>query len=106
MSNSEDVIKYKFNELPKLAADAKKYGVTTFEILGWDKGGIDRGYPEYEPDQRLGTKEDFKNALSNIKKSGVHPLIFANIQWVDTDIPLYYDKLKKYAASSTINRFS
>ena len=96
MSNSEDVINYKFNDLPKLAADAKKYGVTTFEILGWDKGGIDRGYPEYEPDQRLGTKEDFKNALSNIKKSGVHPLIFANLQWVDTDIPLYYDKLKKY----------
>lgn len=96
MSNGEDVIKYKFNELPKLAADAKKYGVTTFEILGWDKGGIDRGYPEYQPDKRLGTKEDFKNALSEIKKAGVHPLIFANIQWVDTDIPLYYDKLKKY----------
>ena len=96
MSNSEDVINYKFNDLPKLAADAKKYGVTTFEILGWDKGGIDRGYPQYEPDKRLGTKEDFRNALSNIKKLGVHPLIFANIQWVDTDIPLYYDKLKKY----------
>jgi len=96
MSNGEDVINYKFNDLPKLAADAKKYGVTTFEILGWDKGGIDRGYPEYEPDRRLGTKEDFRNALINIKKSGVHPLIFANIQWVDTDIPLYYDKLKKY----------
>ena len=26
----------------------------------------------------------------------MHPLIFANIQWIDTDIPLYYDKLKKY----------
>lgn len=96
MMNSEDAINYKFNDLPKLAADAKKYGVTTFEILGWDKGGIDRGYPEYEPDQRLGTKEEFTKALSDIKKLGVHPLIFANIQWVDTDIPLYYNKLKKY----------
>ena len=96
MLNSEDAINYKFNDLPRLAADAKKYGVTTFEILGWDKGGIDRGYPEYEPDKRLGTKEDFKNALSGIKKLGVHPLIFANIQWVDTDKPLYYVNLKKY----------
>lgn len=96
MSNSEDVINYKFNDLPKLAADAKKYGVTTFEILGWDRGGIDRGYPEYEPDRRLGTKDEFRNALSSIKKAGVHPLIFANIQWMDTDIPLYYYKLKKY----------
>lgn len=96
ISNCEDVIHYNFNDLSKLASDAKKYGVTTFEILGWDKGGIDRGYPEYEPDHRLGTKDDFKNALSDIKKLGVHPLIFTNIQWVDTDIPLYYDKLKKY----------
>lgn len=96
LSNSEDFINYKFSDLPRLANDAKKYGVTTFEILGWDKGGIDRGYPEYEPDKRLGTKEDFKNALSSIKKSGVHPLIFTNIQWVDTDIPLYRNKLKKY----------
>jgi hypothetical protein len=96
MLNSEDAINYKFNDLPKLAADAKKYGVTTFEILGWDKGGIDRGYPEYEPDIRLGTKDDFKHALDSVKKIGVHPLIFANIQWMDTDIPLYYDKLKKY----------
>ena len=94
--NCEDVVHYKFKDLPKLAAEAKKYGVTTFEILGWDKGGIDRGYPEYEPEQRLGTKEDFKNALSEIKMLGVHPLIFTNIQWIDTDIPLYYDKLKKY----------
>ena len=42
ISNCEDVIHYKFTDLPKLASDAKKYGVTTFEILGWDKGGIDR----------------------------------------------------------------
>jgi hypothetical protein len=94
--NCEDAIHYKFNDLPKLAADAKKYGVTTFEILGWDKGGIDRGYPEYEPEPKLGTKEGFKNALRDIRKTGVHPLIFTNIQYVDTDIPLYYDKLKKY----------
>jgi hypothetical protein len=94
--NNEDVIHYKFSDLPKLAADAKKYGVTTFEILGWDKGGIDRGDPEYEPDQRLGTTEDFKNALRDIRESGVHPLIFTNITTLDTDIPLYYDKLKKY----------
>ena len=96
MMNSEDAINYKFRDLPKLAADAKRYGVTTFEILGWDKGGIDRGYPEYEPDKRLGAKQDFPKALSDIKKLGVHPLIFANIQWMDTDIPLYYNKFKKY----------
>ncbi len=54
LSNSEDVVVHRFDELPKLAADAKKYGITTFEILGWDMGGIDRGYPQYRPNPRLG----------------------------------------------------
>ena len=50
LSNSEDVIVHRFKDLPKLADDAKKNGITTFEILGWDVGGIDRGYPQYTPD--------------------------------------------------------
>jgi len=63
MSNSEDVININLVNCPNSLLMQKNYGVTTFEILGWDKGGIDRGYPEYEPDQRLGTKEDFKKCI-------------------------------------------
>lgn len=97
LSNSEDVVVHRFNELPKLAADAKKYGISTFEILGWDMGGIDRGYPQYRPNPRLGTPEEFKKALADIRALGVHPLIFANVQFADTATPLFRDKLKQYA---------
>ena len=97
ISNCEDAIVWKFKDLPKLAADAKKYGVTTFEILGWDIGGIDRGYPQYRPDPRLGTAEEFRQALAEVRKLGVHPLIFANIQFADTATPLFRDKLRRYA---------
>ncbi len=84
ISNPEDVVLYRFKDLPKLAADAKKYGVSTFEIIGWNVGGIDRGYPQYTPDPRLGTAEEFRDAFREIKKQGVHPLAFANIQVADT----------------------
>jgi hypothetical protein len=53
LSNPEDAVIHRFAELPTLAADAKKYGITTFEIDGWNIGGIDRGYPQYQPDPRL-----------------------------------------------------
>jgi hypothetical protein len=96
LSNSEDVVVHRFSELPKLAADAKKYGITTFEILGWDIGGIDRGYPQYEPDPRLGTREEFRKALADIRAMGVHPLIFSNIQFADTGTQVFRDSLKKY----------
>jgi hypothetical protein len=97
ISNPEDVVVHRFSELPNLAADAKKYGITTFEILGWDIGGIDRGYPLYQPNPRLGTPEEFRKALAEIRAMGVHPLIFSNVQWVDTALPIFRDKLSKYA---------
>lgn len=97
LSNSEDVVVHRFDELPKMAADAKKYGITTFEILGWDIGGIDRGYPQYVPDPRMGTAEEFYKALGEMRAMGVHPLIFSNIQVADTATPLFRERLKKYA---------
>jgi hypothetical protein len=97
ISNCEDVIVWKFKDLPKLAEGAKKYDVTTFEILGWDIGGIDRGYPQYRPDPRLGTPEEFREALAEVKRLGVHPLIFSNIQFSDTAIPLFRNKLYRDA---------
>ena len=97
MSNPEDVIIHRFKDLPKLAADAKKYGVTTFEILGWDVGGIDRGYPQYTPDPRLGTVAEFVEALQKIRALGVRPLIFANIQVADTGTKQWKKELHQYA---------
>ncbi|HEX7362391.1 MAG TPA: DUF6259 domain-containing protein [Bryobacteraceae bacterium] len=96
LSNGEDVVVHRFSELPKLAADAKKYGITTFEILGWDIGGIDRGYPQYRPDPRLGTPAEFRKALADIRALGVHPLIFSNIQFADTATPIFLNSLKQY----------
>lgn len=95
--NGEDVISHRFSELPQLAADAKKYGITTFEILGWDIGGIDRGYPQYQPDPRLGTPEEFRDALAKMRDMGVHPLIFTNIDVADTATPLFQNQLRQYA---------
>jgi hypothetical protein len=96
LSNPEDAVIHRFAELPRLAADAKKYGITTFEIDGWNIGGIDRGYPQYQPDPRLGTETEFRKALADLRSLGVHPLIFANIQVADTATPLFRNTLEKY----------
>jgi hypothetical protein len=97
ISNCEDEVLYRCKDWPKLAADARKYDVTTFEILGWNVGGIDRGYPQYTPDPRLGTHEEFRQALAEIRRLGVHPLLFANIQVADTATPLFQEKLNRFA---------
>ena len=74
MANPEDVVVHRFADLAAMAVDAKKYDVTTFEICGWDIGGIDRGYPDYRPEPALGSADDFRAALRSISKTGVHPV--------------------------------
>lgn len=96
LSNSEDVIVHQFKDLPKLAEDAKKYGVTTFQITGWNVGGWDRGYPQYQLDPRLGTLDEFRQALADIRRIGVHLVLFANIQVADTATPWFKNELNRY----------
>lgn len=84
MRNPEDVVVHRFADLAGMALDAKAYDVTAFELCGWDVGGIDRGYPDYRPDPVLGTKQDFRAALQGIRDAGVKPVVFANLQVVDT----------------------
>jgi hypothetical protein len=94
--NPEDVAVHRFPDLPGMARDARKYDVTAFEICGWDKGGIDRGYPDYRPDPVLGTEQEFRDALRGIRAAGVKPIVFANLQVADTATDEYRDRLQRY----------
>jgi hypothetical protein len=97
LANPEDVVTHRFEDLGRMASDAAAYGVTTFEVCGWDVGGIDRGYPEYRPDPRLGTRDEFRAGLRAIRDAGVNPVVFANLQFADTGTPEYRDELHRYA---------
>jgi hypothetical protein len=93
----EDEIGFRFKDLPKVAADAKKYDVTTLLIFGWPVGGQDRGRPNYIPDPRLGTREEFRKALADIRAMGVHPLLGANIHMGDTSTQTFKTRYSRFA---------
>jgi hypothetical protein len=93
----EDEVVYRFEDLPKLATDAKRYGVTSMLIFGWAFGGNDRGHPNYVPDPRLGTREEFSKALTAIRAIGVHPILYGNVQTADTSTDAFRTRLSRYA---------
>lgn len=97
LRNPEDVTVHCFEDLPAMAADARKYDVTTFEICGWDVGGIDRSYPDYRPDPALGSREEFRTALRSVRALGVRPVVFANLQVADTGTEEFQKRLRFYA---------
>jgi hypothetical protein len=97
MEQPEDKIFFRFNDLRRVAMEAKQYGVTTIEIEGWSVGGNDRGYPNFRPDPRLGTVAEFRKALADMRTIGVHPLLMVDTQEVDTSTDEFRNRLSRYA---------
>jgi len=97
ISYPDDQIGFRFADLPKVAADAKAAGINVIQIDGWDIGGLDRGYPQYLTDPRLGTWEDFEKAISECAEMGVYVLVFSNLQWINIETDWFKDELHRYA---------
>jgi hypothetical protein len=87
-------INYTIEQVPQLAADARKYGVDAIQLAGWQRGGHDDGYPYYEPDPRLGTWEELEDAIRQCHDMGVRVYFFVNILCSMMDLDWYENELQ------------
>ena len=92
----EGMIYHRIADIPQLARDALAHNVETIMISGWWVGGHDRGYPQYEPDPRLGTWDELRQAVAECHAIGVKVLFFANIHPVDVNTTWYERELQTY----------
>lgn len=97
ISYPEGTIGYHFRDLPNMARDALKYGIRVLQIDGWDIGGIDRDYPQYTPDPRLGTWEELRGGLSECRAMGVQVMLFSNLQFINIETDWFKEELHRYA---------
>jgi hypothetical protein len=96
ISYPDGTIGYRFRDLPRLARQAREAGINVLQIDGWDVGGIDRDYPDYSPDPRLGTAQELRDALAECRRLGVHVMLFSNLQWVNVETGWYAAELHRY----------
>ncbi|MBO0802688.1 MAG: hypothetical protein J2P25_06380 [Nocardiopsaceae bacterium] len=96
ISYPDGTVGYRFRDLPALARRAREAGINVLQIDGWDVGGIDRDYPDYSPDPRLGTADELRQALAECRDLGVRVMLFTNLQWVHGDTDWYAEELHKY----------
>ena len=92
----EGNVNYRIEEIPRIARDGLKYGVTSLQIAGWQRGGHDNGYPYYEPDPRLGTWDDMRQAVRECHELGVKVYFFVNVVVNNLDTQWYQEELKDY----------
>lgn len=98
ISYPDDTIGYRFADIPRLAETAADAGIHVLQLDGWDIGGIDREYPRYEPDPRLGTWADLQKAITECHALGVKVLLFSNMQWINLETDWYQDQLAQFAS--------
>lgn len=80
---------WKYEDLPKLWEDGKRYGLDGLLVFGWWKGRFDNNYPEYEPDPALGGAEGLRDAIAEIQAKGGHVLLYTNGNLIDIKTDFY-----------------
>jgi hypothetical protein len=95
----EDKVIADYETYARWCTEAKELaGVTCCELIGWDKGGLERDYPEYVPEDRLGGKAGFKRLLAQLKEQGLKCLVFTNYMVLDTGSDWFRRELHRYLA--------
>jgi hypothetical protein len=96
----EGNVKFRFQDIPRWAGAAQKYGLTSVLISGWNVGGHDGGYPQYDPDPRLGTWEDLKAGIDECHRNGIKVFFFVNVQPAEIGTEWYNNELNKFRQQS------
>jgi len=97
INSPEDELRIKFKDLPKLGEDCAKHGVKAIQLVGWNDGGQDQGNPSHDPDPRLGTADELRDAIKKIQEMGVKMILFTKFVWADRASQRFRDELKELA---------
>ena len=82
----DDELRMRYTDLPKIGEDCRKHGIKAIQLVGWNNGGQDRGNPYHDPDPRLGTFEELKDAIAKIHSMGVKVVLFSKFVWADRSL--------------------
>ena len=95
----EEDFRIPFRDLTKYGAECAKNGVSAIQLVGWNRGGQDRGDPSQEPDPGLGTRQELQDAIAKIQAMGVKMVLFGKLNWADLTTDWYKKELYKYQAT-------
>jgi hypothetical protein len=83
INSPEDELRLPFRDLPQVAAECAQHGVKAIQLVGWNDGGQDQGNPSHDPDPRLGTFTELKQAIAQCQALGVKIILFSKFTWSD-----------------------
>lgn len=98
-------VRYRFTDLPEIAAHAKEAGIPAVMIGGWHAGGLDANYPSFaDPNPRLGTRAELAAAVKACREAGVEVILWANANQISVDTDWYREELHQYAIQNSFGQ--
>ena len=97
INSPEDEMRLRFSDLPKIGEDCARHGVKAIQLVGWNNGGQDQANPSHDPDPRLGTWDELKQAIAKIQACGVKLILFSKFTWADRATEWFRNELVRMA---------
>jgi hypothetical protein len=85
-----------YRKLAEYGAECAKNGVNAIQLVGWNRGGQDRGDPALDIDPGLGTWAELRDAIAQIQSQDVKMILFGKPIWADRTTEFYKTELYKY----------
>ena len=79
-------------ELPKVGAALEAAGFNTLFLLGWEKGGFARMWPDYVVDERMGGEEKLREGIEYVHRKGGKEVIVYFGDEVEEALKRYLDE--------------
>jgi len=97
INSPEDELRIRFTDLPKVGKECARHAVKAIQLVGWNDGGQDQGNPSHNPDSRLGTWDELKEAIRKIQALGVKLILFSKFTWADRGTEWFRKELIRMA---------
>jgi hypothetical protein len=99
IDGAEEDFSIAYKDLGHYVHDCATNGVRAIQLVGWNRGGQDRGDPSQDTDPGLGTWQELRDAIRRAQSLGVQIILFAKLNWADLTTAGYKQELYKYAAT-------
>lgn len=78
---------HRFQDIPALYEQAREMGLSHLLLSGWNVDGFDNGFPMYTPSPALGTEEELRQALRQVREAGGHVAFYINSRLCNLKYP-------------------
>ncbi len=85
-------INWTYADIPRLYDEVEAAGFKTLYLLGWEKGGFARMWPDFEVDDRLGGAEKLREGIRYVHNKGGKVLMFLSYALIDHQSKFYLEQ--------------